>query len=711
MEKIMTKCKKLLITLLSVVCVVAFALGLTACGGNDGETYTVTVTDTTDAKTPIANVWIELFYNVTKTVEGGENVDPEDVGQTYIVQETLTRAKTDANGVVKFVATSNTPIPFGEFKPVAGAEYFVKVAQSGETANDRAVPYNYILHTVNDEVTHLPITYFGFDGEKNAKVEFDYVPEHFYYSERPLHPYYREFAYNGQNSLDNPEAAFKESADKVLQLNVKAGEISYFDFSTFKNPRTVGTTDINPDTGLPYTPDEASAISVAITNMSTLAATGKYKLTISTTTASATPVLRHFYASPGYTPVDKNGRPTQILAITGNGSDDKYTGTDYIELDLDLTKSAASYYFYVTSATDCTVSITVERTGEATSRGEIDTEIVQPSTMNPPEFAKEKNLTAVPVDGSVEAVLGDDGYYHMNSKDGKIIAVMLTKTDVVGDRIGDAINTWTNALISDEENNKVYDYKGLINFYTFFVNADGVYGLNEDLYKFLQTFADRFAGASVSNKENNWLLPCVYYAESNTQINPGTANLTYEGEDLYFSFTVQEDGWYIFEGAVPVEIERITVDGNNVFESYNKTSTAFKVEAGKVYNVIFYFDENEAIYGETYSVTLNKTENENNNKLKVGEELEVKLIEANETEVEFIGDNGTYTIEISSGMGIYGQEITAYVGEGPTALELKFNQSNNFTVNVTLNKGDLLYFYCANNVLEASLYVKVTPVN
>ena len=202
----MTKCKKLLITLLSVVCVVAFALGLTACGGNDGETYTVTVTDTTDAKTPIANVWIELFYNVTKTVEGGENVDPEDVGQTYIVQETLTRAKTDANGVVKFVATSNTPIPFGEFKPVAGAEYFVKVAQSGETANDRAVPYNYILHTVNDEVTHLPITYFGFDGEKSAKVEFDYVPEHFYYSERPLHPYYREFAYNGQNSLDNPEA-------------------------------------------------------------------------------------------------------------------------------------------------------------------------------------------------------------------------------------------------------------------------------------------------------------------------------------------------------------------------------------------------------------------------------------------------------------------------------------------------------------------------
>ena len=126
--------------------------------------------------------------------------------------------------------------------------------------------------------------------------------------------------------------------------------------------------------------------------------------------------------------------------------------------------------------------------------------------MNPPEFAKEKNLTAVPVDGSVKAVLGDDGYYHMNSKDGKIIAVMLTKTDVVGDRIGDAINTWTNALISDEENNKVYDYKGLINFYTFFVNADGVYGLNEDLYKFLQTFADRFAGASVSNKENNWLL-------------------------------------------------------------------------------------------------------------------------------------------------------------------------------------------------------------
>ena len=39
-----------------------------------------------------------------------------------------------------------------------------------------------LIALVNDEVTHLPITYFGFDGEKNAKVEFDYVPEHFYYS-------------------------------------------------------------------------------------------------------------------------------------------------------------------------------------------------------------------------------------------------------------------------------------------------------------------------------------------------------------------------------------------------------------------------------------------------------------------------------------------------------------------------------------------------
>ncbi len=720
----MTKCKKLLVTILGVVFVVACTLGLVACGGgdgDDGETYTVTVTDTTDAKKPVENVWLEFVYVATRIVEDDGNPETnEEVGAEYTVTETLASAKTDASGVAKFVSSDKKKedLDSNEFNPVEGAEYEVKIADHGANAEDRATPYNYALHTEIDQTTQLPITSFKFDEEKKATVTLDYYPNHFYYSERPEHPYHREFIYKGGDPWYEPE--YRESEDKTLQLNVKAGKLNYFDFSSFKNTATLKAGDINPITGQPYTEEEAAEIAPQIPYLATLAATGKYRIAITTSTSGAAPVLRQFLASPGYTPLNANGEPTQILQITGNGQSELFTGTNYIDLDLDASESAAGYYFYVTASSDCTVTITVTRTGEATEREQVDTIMVQPSdTNNVPAYAKEKSLTALPLNSTV--VKGDDGFYHLNTKDGKIIGVLFTKNELpvlapgaettMSDRIGDtAIGDWTNALISDVENNKLYDYSGLINFYKYYVNDDGAYALNEDMYKLLHAFADRFAGATTTS-ENNWLLPCVYYAESNTPITAGTpTNLVYEGEPLFFSITVEQDGWYKFEGAemfssVPEAIDSINVDGEPAYNDY--LADAFKLTAGKTHNIAFYFKDS-AVYGDIYVVTIVEAEGEESNTLTVGIDQEVIIDGSNATEAEFDGAPGAYTITVDPGRALAGQEITVTVGTGPGAMSVTLNNDdNNYTATFNIYPGDIISFSCANNLYEASIFVTI----
>jgi len=725
----MTKCKKLLVTILGVVFVVACTLGLVACGGGgddggDGETYTVTVTDTTDAKTPVENVWLEFVYVATRIVEDDGNPETdEDVGAEYTVTETLATAKTDASGVVKFVSSDKKKedLKPHEFNPVKDAEYSVKIADHGATAEDRATPYNYVLHTEIDQTTQLPITNFKFDENKNATVTLDYFPNHFYYSERPEHPYYREFVYKGGDPWYKPE--YKESEEKTLQLNVKAGgKLNYFDFSPFKNTATLKEGETNPITGLPYTKEEAEEFAPQIPYLATLAATGKYRIAITTSTSGATPVLRQFLASPGYTPLNANGEPTQILNITGSGPSDLFTGTNYIELDLDASQSAACYYFYVTAASDCTVTITVTRTGDATERQDVDTIMVQPSDMNNvPAYAKEKALTALPLDSTV--VKGDDGFYHLDTKDGKIIGVLLTVNELpvltpgaettMSDRIGETpICDWTNALKSDVESNKIYDYSGLINFYRYYVNDDGVYGLNQDLYDLLHAFGDRFAGATTSS-ENNWLLPCVYYAEGNTPITAGTpTDLEYEGEPLFFSFTAQADGWYTFEGAeffspVPDAIERIDVNGESVYTDYDGRNDTFEVIAGKTYNIAFYFSETNAVYGNTYTVNLVETEGEQNNTLNVGVDQEVIIAGPTATELEFDGAPGEYTITVDPGRALGGYEITVTVGIGPGAMSTTLNDANNYTATFNIYTGDVISFSCESNRTDATIFVTV----
>ena len=699
----MTKCKKLLIALLSVVCIVTCALGLVACGGGGGDTYTAKVT-VYGAETPVANVWLEFFHIVTRTVEAGDNVEADGVGQTYTVQETLAKAKTDANGVAKFTASNKAAenLTFGEFNPVAGATYYVKPAQYGATENERSVPYNYSLRAANDPATGLPVTYFGFDEEKNVAVKYDYLPNHFRYSERLNHPYYREYVYdNSGDPFANPNPEYKEGEDKTLQLNVKAGQYAYFDLSTFKNPRTVATGEPNPlNNNLPYTEDEARQVSQAILNMAVLAATGNYKVTVSTTTPSASPTLRQFAASEGFTAMDENGIPTGIIASATSAANSA------IDLEIAADRATAYSYFYVTSSVDCTVTVNVQRTGDITQREDTDKVTVTAKNINSntPKYIMEKTLTLVPVDGTANAVYNsEDGYYHLNSADGKIILVMLTKNDYIEERVGDALNSWDSYGINNVEENKIYDYSAVINAYANVANADGVYALTQDLYEFLQAFKDRFMGAldEGTDPECRWLLPCVYYKEENPAITLGTdTNIEYEGENVLFTFRPENDGWYAFENVVG-EITFIGLNGNN-FTDYK--ARPFYAEAGKKYILSIEFNEDEAIYGDTYTVKLVDSDGTRGT-LNVSANQAVEL-DSDEMLMKFTGESGEYTITIAPNNSLLGQTITLL--NGGLEVTLAYDETNHvFTATVTLAKDAVLTFGCETVSVGASIEVTI----
>lgn len=673
--------------LLSAVFAGSVISGLAACGGDSEEAYTATVTVNGD-NAPLADVWLDLWSVVIITVEAGEGVDPAEVGTQYPDNTKLATAKTDANGVAKFVLTSkpkefeevkngetvkkpNPDFKAYEFNPVEGATYYVKQAEHGETAFDRAYPYNYMLHMEKDQYG-LNVSNFDFDANKSAKLTYDYVPNHFRYAQRFAHPYYREYDWKDK---EVPEV--KESEDKTLQVPVKAGNVTYVDFSPFKNPGTVSAADINPVTGRPYGDAEASAKGIEIVNYATLAASGKYRISISTATASATPVLRYFIATEGYASLDEDGVPNNIDLITGTGADEKYTGTNYMDFDLDTTKSNATYHFYVTSNIDCTATVTVERTGDATERGETESIPVYAQNLyDSKKFPVGEELTAVPVDGSATAVLGDDGFYHLNGADGRIIAVMLGNNTLVEERVGvEPISNWSNYLYVNEGENRVYDYSPLIDAYVNsnygVINDDGVYGLNQDLYDFLHKFADRFMNtnesdpAAVAGSETKWLLACVYYAQDPVypELTVGDNAVEFEGNsdfNAYMTFTPAADGWFKFEDT-DFEIAEILVNGKNVYS--DGSSTPFKVVANTKYTVEILFGYDAAV--NSYSLTLSETEEP---KFNVGEN-EISFGGENVVSMNFTGTDGTYTIQLGGSHDVmYLQNnVTITIGEGAGA--------------------------------------------
>lgn len=115
-----------------------------------------------------------------------------------------------------------------------------------------------------------------------------------------------------------------------------------------------------------------------------------------------------------------------------------------------------------------------------------------------------------------------DGFYHIGSKDGELIMVRITQ---VATRLFDTSFTLVNAnrnclLIQTLENDEIvlYDYSDLIiNVYPQYCNNDGVYPVNQELYRFLNMYIVENRNdvniPSSTPTEKKWLAPCYYYKQ------------------------------------------------------------------------------------------------------------------------------------------------------------------------------------------------------
>ncbi|MDE6356643.1 MAG: hypothetical protein K2L67_05305 [Clostridia bacterium] len=705
----MTKCKKLLAVLVSVVCLFACSFELVACGGNDKpdtSTYTVTVTDTSAEKNPIANVSVELWCNQNK-------FSPES--GNYLESNMLATAKTKTNGKAEFKCTDKTSnLAANEFNAVEGGTYYAK---AGEALK------GYELHTEKDTTTGLAITSFNFDENRNATITFDYKPNNFYTADKAAHPYVREFKVeNGNEIID------AAGQTKTLELQVKPGVFSYFTFAPYKTT-TVGKNDVDPYTGEPIkkpgmTDQEAEAAARNITNKivegAKKAASGVYDFTLTATPSSAAPALTQFYNI--YNGFDKDsGEPLNLAQSTT------------VTLKSDTASSTA--YFYVTASVECTVTVTVTRTADVEEETKPSDETVPVvATQANAKPVPAKQLTAVPENSTI--VKGDDGYYHLNDANGPLVLVMLGEdiNNLVSDRVGDPLTQWktddgngnvlgNGYICTNSKDGKKYDYENFVKAYKLnAMNSDNVCYVTDEMKSFLEIAAKnyRFAGITPADKDNlesKWMLPCVYYAQDNPAVTLNQKfDMVYEENDVVFTFTPEESGWYNFEGGesfspVPAEIDVIELNPgswNFVYDSYEENNKPFRLEAGTkyVFNLMFGGD---AIFGDTYSIKLIPCEAPLG--LTVGEDQEVTLDGPTKTDyLEFDGDFGTYTITVDGGRGLFGQEIILYVytGENTPEQEIKLNAANNYTSNQFIYRDGYKYaFSCAGNLTETPIWVTI----
>lgn len=213
----------------------------------------------------------------------------------------------------------------------------------------------------------------------------------------------------------------------------------------------------------------------------------------------------------------------------------------------DLRSSTHTFGISLTSE-DVTLPVelqfTLERIGDPTPAPE-QKEIIVPVTNLPEVYeAPEGLLTGVALDGSVERVLDEDGYYRIGSVDGPYLLAKLVGESRYMDESFEYVEMHgnTNLQIPGEYNaeTNMIDIYMYINYtdlsgtmpqidptcfiaqYSSACNGDGVVRVTEELRLFLERYAGYMGAMGIYqgevSEENYWLIPCYYYEEDATEV-------------------------------------------------------------------------------------------------------------------------------------------------------------------------------------------------
>lgn len=507
--------KKLLIALLSVSCLTAGALGLAACKDknpddkdNDkdkdtGYTYTVTAKD--DNGKPVEGAWFEIGY-----VSGNTFVNVKDGNK-------ILTAQSDKSGKATF-----------KFTPEEGKTYTAKTADPVNINDARPVPYGYVVNDTSIEFA---------DGKTTVEYSFNYVPNSFNYNEHKELNYKRVY--------DAATSSSKEQKGEN-KLKLEKDRQSYFYLLTYKE--SGGETE------------EELAVNQ---ENNTRAASGIYEVSFKAVDAAVT---MYSFNGSGYVFCDEEGIPS-FKTTTVTEASQPIT----LSLTVSGNQSRMPNYFGIYADKDCEVEIDIKRVGDSADAQEIQTKEFE-FTAPTEKFAdSEDKLTPVTIPNNQTFVKGNDGFYHIGNASGPLLLITLTeKLDRIGelslqklpsynDRFIDNSQIYIISEYEDGELVRITDYTKMIEEYSKWVNKDGVYPVNDDIYAFLQVF-QQYRDADPTNSKDTWLIPCQFYVDENGIQAEGDGSaakpfilieavnkLSNTGATANLTFTANTAGAYAFE--------------------------------------------------------------------------------------------------------------------------------------------------------------------
>lgn len=355
------------------------------------------------------------------------------------------------------------------------------------------------------------------------------------------------------------------------------------------------------------------------------AASGVYEITY-TLTGTANVTMYKFTGTMSFMAVDDDYIPTNKTADT----------TFTIEVSPD--ESNASYAFGIVADGDCSVEITVVRTGDYTGYVVPTPNVTEVEAASAPEAVangdlEEGDLTSLK--DSMTVVRDDNGIYHLNDVDGPVVyAVIGRPTGVYGfpqesfaqlvqwahahqDANGqDDSALYKNIFILVTELDDHYnptekkDYLKLVEAYcNAATNTAGLYPLNDELKEFLTNYVNaQIPGAT----PNTYLSSCKFFNDGSIEVGGNTFRVgnnavVYDDEDLNYSFTSANGGTYT-----------ISVENTSDYEYFTVANSEYEVLVG---------EQDDMSHRYSYEFTL-----------EAGESIDFII---------WAGDPGTYTVNIS----------------------------------------------------------------
>lgn len=281
---------------------------------------------------------------------------------------------------------------------------------------------------------------------------------------------------------------------------------------------------------------------------------GKYKIESFATTIlsmdKADPAVGYYGTNQHYIPSipekeDDNSKDGINFSLEFEIGMDGFIKTDAVDENGDLIPqrdnngdlvSGWSFTFGVITSSDtgtCSYDIKITRTGDFIESEKEKIETIHATTpiADADDPAQNEQFTrGTLLEGSDKAVFNEeDGFYHLNSADGKLIYAKLSSPiEFFETPISElSASIGKDVLLVDEKT----DYLQFVLEYSEHCNSDGAYPVNEEIKVFLDRLQlangyfygqNGLVSGAVPNyvKGNEWLFACGYYLEVGTQDNP-----------------------------------------------------------------------------------------------------------------------------------------------------------------------------------------------